>query len=137
MKVKKAFVAHFSKLRRQPAALDRKVIGKLLPRKGDVKLIFSEALRHGRKIGHKLCTGSALSHVGKLFSETQVFFGKLAQQVPNDAAVMQAGRRAHVKHPLHINKHHGDRRFGDYAYIQRRAGGAGICGGKRLSCAGL
>ena len=47
LKVKKPFGAHFSKLQRQAAALNAKIIRKLLPGKRDVKFVFSAPLGFG------------------------------------------------------------------------------------------
>ena len=38
-------------------------------------------LRFGGKIRHEFCTRSALSHMYELFTETQVFLGKLTEEV--------------------------------------------------------
>ena len=47
LKVKKPFAAHFSKLQRQAAALNAKIIRKLLPGKRDIKFAFSAPLGFG------------------------------------------------------------------------------------------
>ena len=50
MKIKKPLITHFAELNRQAAALYRKVIRKLLPRKGNIKFVFPEPLGFGGKI---------------------------------------------------------------------------------------
>ena len=45
MKINKSLAAQLAELERKPAALDRKVIGELLSRKWNIKLIFPESLR--------------------------------------------------------------------------------------------
>ena len=132
LKVKQPLAAHFPKLQGQPAALDPKIVRKLLPRKRYVKFISSQTLGFGRKIGHELCPGGALPHVGELFAETKIFPGKLAQQVADDPAVMRAGGGADGQNALYVQKHCGNGSFGHHTHIQPGAGGAGECGGKGL-----
>ena len=132
MKVKEPLAAHFPKFQRQPAALDPKIVRKLLPRKGNVKFIFPQTLGFGGKIGHELRPGGTLSHVRELFAETQVFPGKLAQQVADDPAVMRTGGGADGQNALYVQKHCSNGGFGHHAHIQPGAGGAGERGGKGL-----
>ena len=133
VKVQKSFAAHFAKFQRETAALHRKVICELLAGKGNVKFIRSEPLRLGGEVGHQLGARRALPHMRELFAEAQVFLGKLAEKIPDDAAVVLTGGRTHIQNALYVQEHCCDGRFGEHAYIQQRAGRAGIRGGKRLS----
>lgn len=72
VKVEQALIPHFSKLHGQPAALHTEVIRKLLAGERNVEFIDAPALRLGGKIGHQLCPGGALAHVGEFFVEPQV-----------------------------------------------------------------
>ena len=81
VKVEQALIPHFSKLQRQPAALHAKVIRKLLAGEWNVEFIAAPALCLSGKIGHQLCPGRALAHVGELFVEPQVLLRQFAQQV--------------------------------------------------------
>lgn len=109
MKVQKALPAHFPKLKGQAAALYPQIVRKLLPGKGDIEFIAPQPLGLGREVGHQLGPGAALAHVGELFTEAQIFFCKLAQQVPDDPAVVSAGGGTHVQDARHVQKHHADR----------------------------
>ena len=91
MKVEQALIPHFSKLQRQSAALHTEVIRKLLAGERNVELVAAPALRLGGKIGHELCPGGTLAHVGELFIEPQVLLRQLTQQIANDPAVVGAG----------------------------------------------
>ena len=72
VKVEQALIPHFSKFQRQPAALYAEIIRKLLAGERNVELVAAPALRLGGKIGHQLCPGGALAHVGEFFVEPQV-----------------------------------------------------------------
>ena len=69
----------------------------------------------------------------KLFTESQVLFGELAEEIPNHAAVVRAGGRADIQHALYIQKHRGNGRFCGDAYVHYRSGRAGISGGEGLT----
>ena len=84
MKVEQALIPHFSKLHGQSAALHAEVIRKLLAGERDVELIAAPALRLGGKIGHQLCPGRALAHVGEFFVEPQVLLRQFAQQAADE-----------------------------------------------------
>ena len=87
VKVEQALIPHFSKLHGQSAALHTEVIRKLLAGERNVELVATPALRLGGKIGHELCPGGALAHVGELFVEPQVLLCQFAQQVADDSAM--------------------------------------------------
>ena len=96
VKIQQALVSHFAKLQGQSAAFDGEVIRKLLPGKGDVKFVCSEPLCFGGEIGHELCAGGTLSHVRELFTEAQIFLGKIGEKVSYDPAVMAACGRTNM-----------------------------------------
>ena len=132
MKIQQTLIPHFPKLQRKSAALHREVIRKLLSGKGNIKFIFSEPLCLCGKIGHQLCARCALPHVGQLFAEAEVFLCKLAKQISDDMTMMRTGGGAHMQHTLYVQIQHRNSRFCHNAYIQHRAGRAGIGGGKGL-----
>ena len=68
----------------------------------------------------------------ELFTETQVFLGKLSEQVADDPAVVRTDGRTHIQYALYIQKHSRNRCFGYHAHIQHRTGCTGIGGGKAL-----
>ena len=102
MKVEQALIPHFSELQRQPAALYAEIIRKLLAGERNVEFIAAPALRLGGKIGHELCPGGALAHVGELFIEPQVLLRQLAQQVADDPAMVGAGGGAHAQNAPYV-----------------------------------
>ena len=130
MKVNKPFAAHFSQLKGQSAALNAKIIRKLLSGKWNIKLIFAQPLGLGGEIGHELCPSAALAHVRKLFTEAQILFGKLTEQISDDPAVVRTGGWTHIQNTRYIQKHCGDGRFRHDAHIQPRAGRTGEGSGK-------
>ena len=132
MKIQQTLIPHFPKLQRKSAALHCEVIRKLLSGKWNIEFIFSEPLCLCGKIGHQLCARCALPHVGQLFAEAQIFLRKLAKQISDDMAMMRAGGGAHMQHTLYVQLQHRNSRFRHNAYIQHRAGRAGIGGGKGL-----
>ena len=117
---------HLSELQRQSAALDAEIIRKLLPGKRNVEFVGSEPLRFCGKVGHDLCARGTLSHMREFFAQPQTFSGKLAEEVPDDSAVVRAGGRAHVQNARYIQKQRRDRCFRYDAHIQSGTGGAGI-----------
>ena len=131
MKIQQTFIPHFPKLQRKSAALHREVIRKLLSGKGNIEFIFSEPLCLCGKIGHQLCARCALPHVRQLFAEAQVFLRKLAKQISDDMVMMRAGGGTHMQHTLYVQIQHRNSRFRHNAYIQHRAGRAGIGGGNK------
>ena len=102
VKVEQALIPHFSKLQRQSAALHAEVIRKLLAGERNVELVAAPALRLGGKIGHQLCPGRALAHVGELFVEPQVLLCQFAQQVADDPAMVGAGGGAHAQNAPYV-----------------------------------
>ena len=135
MKVQKALPAHFPKLKGQAAALYPQIVRKLLPGKGDIEFIAPQPLGLGREVGHQLGPGAALAHVGELFTEAQIFFCKLAQQVPDDPAVVNAGGGTHVQDACHVQKHHDDGGLRHDTHIQPGAqakAAAKVCPGPAL-----
>ena len=62
----------------------------------------------------------------EFFTETQVFLGKLAEQIPNNTGVIRTGGRTNAKNALNAYKHRRNGRFRYHAHIQSRAGGTGI-----------
>ena len=102
VKVEQALIPHFSKLHGQPAALHTEVIRKLLAGERNVEFIAAPALRLGGKIGHELCPGGALAHVGELFVEPQVLLCQFAQQIADDPAMVGAGGGAHAQNAPYV-----------------------------------
>ena len=70
--------------------------------------------------------------MGEFFILKQIFLGKLRQQISYDAVVMLTGGRADGENTSDIQKHYRNRRFGNDAHIQHRAGRAGKGGGINL-----
>ena len=125
VKVEQALIPHFSKLQRQPAALHTEVIRKLLAGERNVELVAAPAPRLGGKIGHQLCPGGALAHVGEFFVEPQVLLRQFAQQVADDSAMVGAGGGAHAQNAPYVQKHHRHRALRLHAHVQHRPRRAG------------
>ena len=86
--IEETILFHLSKLQRQSATLNAKIIRKLLPGKRNVKFVFSESLCFCGKVGHDLCPRGTLSHMREFFVKPQIFLGKFTEKISDYSAVM-------------------------------------------------
>ena len=93
-----------------------------------------EAYMEVKVVGDKTLFGELALEVQEDTRETplQVKLAKLAKQISDDMAMMRAGGGTHMQHTLYVQIQHRNSCFRHNAYIQHRAGRAGIGGGKGL-----
>lgn len=71
--------------------------------------------------GQQLCLCGTLHYMCELFTEAQIFLGKLTQKIADNPAMMNAGRQADVQDAFYIRRNDCDRRFRYYTYISVRS----------------